>query len=58
MEVSPDYAQNEYRQKIDAHIEDLRTKSRSAGLDYILMQTDLPLDTGLREFLSIRLGRR
>ena len=58
MEVSPDYAQNEYVQKIDAHIEALRTKARSSGLDYILMQTDLPLDGGLREFLSIRLGRR
>jgi uncharacterized protein (DUF58 family) len=57
MEVSPDYVQNEYRQKIDGHIEALRVKSRSSGMDYCLMVTDRPLDAGLREYLTIRQGR-
>jgi uncharacterized protein (DUF58 family) len=57
LEVSPEYARTEYRQKIDAHIEALRSKAKSAGLDYFLMNTSRPLDEGLREYLSIRQGR-
>jgi uncharacterized protein (DUF58 family) len=54
MEVSPDYAQGEYRGKMDAHIAALRERSRGAGLDYFLLPTDRPLDTALREYLTIR----
>jgi uncharacterized protein (DUF58 family) len=57
MEVSPEYAQVEYKEKIDAHIEALRSKAKSAGLDYFLMVTDTPLDAGLRQYLSVRQGR-
>jgi len=56
LEVSPEYAKNEYRQKIDAHIEALSSKARGAGLDYFLMDTGRPLDEGLREYLSVRKG--
>ena len=54
MEVSPEYARHEYRARMDAHIENMRTKARSAGLDYFLMDTGRPLDEGLREYLAIR----
>jgi uncharacterized protein (DUF58 family) len=57
MEVSPEYARNDYRRKIDSHIEELRSKARSAGLDYFLMNTARPLDEGLREYLAVRKGR-
>jgi hypothetical protein len=57
LEVSPEYARAEYRQKIDAHIEALKSRSRSAGLDYFLMNTARPLDEGLREYLNVRQGR-
>jgi uncharacterized protein (DUF58 family) len=57
LEVSPDYARREYRQKIDAHIEGLRSKARGAGMDYFLMDTGRPLDEGLREYLQVRKGR-
>lgn len=57
LEVSPEYARTEYRQKIDAHIEGLRSRAKAAGLDYFLMNTERPLDEGLREYLSIRQGR-
>jgi uncharacterized protein (DUF58 family) len=57
LEVSPEYARNEYRKKIDAHIEALSTKARGAGMDYFLMDTSRPLDEGLREYLSVRKGR-
>jgi hypothetical protein len=55
--VSPEYARNQYRRKIDAHIEALSSKARSHGLDYFLMNTARPLDEGLREYLFIRQGR-
>jgi len=57
LEVSPEYAHNEYRHKIDAHIEALRSKARGSGMDYFLMDTGRPLDEGLREYLQVRKGR-
>lgn len=57
MEVSPEYVQTEYRRKIDAHIEGLRSKTKSAGLDYFLLVTSRPLDEALREYLVVRQGR-
>jgi uncharacterized protein (DUF58 family) len=56
LEVSPEYAKHEYRQKIDSHIEALSSKARGAGLDYFMMDTSRPLDEGLREYLSVRRG--
>jgi uncharacterized protein (DUF58 family) len=57
LEVTPDYAKNEYRQKMDAHIADLRERTQAAGMDYYLLVTDRPLDGALREYLTIRQGR-
>lgn len=57
IEVSPDYARHEYRAKIDAHIDALRTKAKASGMDYFLLRTDRPLDEALREYLAIRQGR-
>ncbi len=57
IEVSPEYATHEYRQKVNAHIDILGTKARAAGMDYFLMPTDKPLDAALREYLTIRVGR-
>jgi uncharacterized protein (DUF58 family) len=57
LEVSPEYAKNEYRRKIDSHIESLSAKTRGAGMDYFLMDTSRPLDEGLREYLAIRRGK-
>jgi uncharacterized protein (DUF58 family) len=57
MEVTPEYAHNDYRQKIGAHLEDLRSRARSAGMDYFLLRTDRPLDSALAEYLTIRQER-
>lgn len=57
LEVSPEYARAEYRQKIDAHIEALRNQARSAGMDYCLLETSRPLDEALREYFAVRQGR-
>ena len=57
MEVSPEYARSEYRHKMSSHIDELRVKAEQSGVDYFLLPTDKPLDTALREYLSIRQGR-
>jgi uncharacterized protein (DUF58 family) len=57
VEVSPEYAENNYRQRIDAHLETLRDRARGSGIDYYALITDRPLDGALREYLSIRQGR-
>ena len=54
IEVVPEYAKTAYREKIDAHVEALRSKTRAAGMDYQLLQTDQPLDSALREYLTLR----
>jgi uncharacterized protein (DUF58 family) len=57
MEVSPDYTAHEYRHKLDAHLEDLKTRAQGAGIDYFLLDTSRPLDAALREYLAIRKGK-
>jgi uncharacterized protein (DUF58 family) len=57
MEVSPEYARGDYRRKIDAHIEHIRTEARKAGIDYFTAVTNRPLDEALREYLTVRHGR-
>jgi uncharacterized protein (DUF58 family) len=57
IEVVPEYAKTAYRAKIDAHIEQLRTRTRAAGMDYQLLVTSRPLDEALREYLTLRQER-
>ncbi|HKV46515.1 MAG TPA: DUF58 domain-containing protein [Candidatus Acidoferrales bacterium] len=57
MEVTPDYLNKDYRQKIDAHIQALRDGAKGAGMDYHLLVTSKPLDGVLSEYLTIRQGR-
>ncbi len=57
MEVTPDYLNKDYRQKIDAHISALRDGAKGAGMDYHLLVTNKPLDGVLSEYLTIRQGR-
>lgn len=54
IEVIPEYTETIYRTKVDAHIEQLRTHARAAGIDYQLLVTDQPLDAALREYLYRR----
>jgi uncharacterized protein (DUF58 family) len=57
LEVTPDYTKREYREKIEAHLADLRDRTRAAGMGYCLLMTDRPLDIALREYLTLREGR-
>jgi uncharacterized protein (DUF58 family) len=54
IEVIPEYVNSTYRVKLQAHIEQLRTRAQAAGLEYQLLPTDQPLDAVLREYLSLR----
>jgi len=56
IEVIPEYTRTVYRARIDAHIEQLRSLARGAGMDYQLLVTDQPLDRALREYLTLRLA--
>jgi uncharacterized protein (DUF58 family) len=58
MEVTPDYVRHEYGSKIDAHVSAMSDRAQRAGLDYCLLNTGRPLDDALREYLTIRQGRR
>jgi uncharacterized protein (DUF58 family) len=57
LEVTPDYARHEYPEKIDAHVAAMKKAAQGAGMDYVLLSTDKPLDSALREYLTIRTGR-
>jgi uncharacterized protein (DUF58 family) len=54
IEIVPEYMKTAYRAKIDAHIEQLRSLARGAGMDYQLLVTNQPLDLALREYLTLR----
>jgi hypothetical protein len=58
LEVTPDYAKTEYRQKVESHLTELRHRTQSAGMGYCLLMTDRPLDAALREYLTLRGGRQ
>jgi uncharacterized protein (DUF58 family) len=57
LEVSEDYVQGRYRERIDAHVAALRLEARRSGIGYQLMQTDQPLDQALMQYLRLRTGR-
>ncbi len=54
LEVIPDYVKTQYRAKMDQHLEEMRERTRSAGMGYHLLTTDKPLDRALTEYLSLR----
>jgi uncharacterized protein (DUF58 family) len=58
IEVTPDYTKHEYRDKVAAHLADLRDRTQAAGMGYYRLMTDRPLDDALREYLTLRGGRQ
>ncbi len=57
MEVTPEYARDEYPARRDAHVEAMRSGARGFGMEHALLVTDQPLDAALREYLAVRKGR-
>jgi uncharacterized protein (DUF58 family) len=58
LEVIPEYVKGEYRRRMDGHLQQMRERTRAAGLDYHLLVTDRPLDAALSEYLFLRPGGR
>jgi uncharacterized protein (DUF58 family) len=54
LEVIPDYVKTTYRAKMDGHLEQMRDRTRAAGMGYHLLETNKPLDRALTEYLSLR----
>ncbi|MBI3646438.1 MAG: DUF58 domain-containing protein [Acidobacteriales bacterium] len=57
MEVAPEYARNQYRRLIQAHIEEIRQAALGNRADYQLLDTSKPLDAALKEYLLFRQKR-
>ena len=54
MEVSPDYLEQGYKQKLEEHLAGVRKAAASVGADVVLARTDEPLDKALRRYLMFR----
>ncbi len=54
MEVSPIYMSSLYRERIDAHVSELKKQALGAGADYELVNIAEPLDAVLRSYLMFR----
>lgn len=57
VEVSPSFMRARYREKIDAHISDLKRQATGAGADHELVDITHPLDEALRGYLLFRQRR-
>jgi len=57
VEVSPSFMRARYREKIDAHINDLKREATGAGTDHVLVDVTHPLDEALRGYLLFRQRR-
>ncbi|MGD8339130.1 MAG: DUF58 domain-containing protein [Gammaproteobacteria bacterium] len=57
VEVSPSFMRARYREKIDAHIGDLKRQATGAGADHVLVDITHPLDEALRSYLLFRQRR-
>ncbi|MGH8179129.1 MAG: DUF58 domain-containing protein [Steroidobacter sp.] len=58
LNVSPEYLANEYRERLDAHLNAVRLGAANVGAHQMLITTDEPLDHALRRYLVFRQGRR
>lgn len=56
LEVSPDYLKTTYRERIQAHLDRVKSVAAGSGAHHVLLATDEPLDTALRRYLMFRKG--
>ena len=54
IEVSPSFMRSRYREKIDAHVGELKRQAVGAGADHVLVNINDPLDDALRNYLLFR----
>jgi uncharacterized protein (DUF58 family) len=58
VEVSPAFMQKDYPERIQAHIRSLQEAAAGIGADHVLLETTVPLDVPLRNYLLFRQRRR
>lgn len=58
VEVAPQFMREDYRQRIRAHIDDLKKAAAGIGADHVLVDTADSLDQALRNYLLFRQRRR
>ena len=54
MPVVPDAFGEQYRALVKAHVDELPQRATTQRIDYMLLQTSMPLDFALFQYLSIR----
>jgi uncharacterized protein (DUF58 family) len=54
MEVSPEYLETRYQQRLQEHLSGVRKAAGGVGADLVLVRTDDPLDRALRRYLMFR----
>jgi len=57
LNVSPEYLEGTYRQRLETHLEALRVSASNVGAHQLMIKTSDPLDEALRRYLSFRHGR-
>lgn len=58
VEISPQYMQEQYPQRLKAHLDALREAAAGIGADYVLLDTRARLDVPLRNYFLFRQRRR
>lgn len=58
VEVSTDFAQRVYPERLEQHVRALRDAALATGAEHVLLDTSEPLSTALRRFLLFRERRR
>jgi hypothetical protein len=58
VEVSPDFAQREYPERVRRHIARLRDAAAAIRADHVLLDTSMGLEVALRGYLQFRERRR
>ncbi len=57
LNVSPEFLERRYQQRLEAHLNGLRSSAAGAGANYALLPSDQPLDDALRRYLLFRQRR-
>jgi uncharacterized protein (DUF58 family) len=57
LNISPDYLETTYRERLESHLASLRDVAASVGANHALLPTDQPLDDALRRYMMFRQRR-
>ncbi len=57
LNVSPEFLERRYRQRLEEHLDGLRNVAAATGAHYALLPSDQPLDEALRRYLLFRQRR-